>query len=44
MNANVVSASSGTPSTSRMSRRVNPIEPAPIIAILMAIVVVLRMS
>src|SRR5438034_8674210 len=33
VNAKVVSASSGTARMSRMSRRVNPIEPAPIMAI-----------
>src|SRR5436309_232420 len=35
VNANVVSASSGTARMSRISRRVKPIEPAPIMAILM---------
>src|SRR5258706_6567558 len=39
--AKVVSASSGTARTSRISRRVNPMEPAPIIAILMGMLVLL---
>src|SRR5687768_11567847 len=37
--ANVVCASSGTDKMSRMSRRVKPIEPAPIIAILMGLLI-----
>src|SRR3954463_14412105 len=39
--ANTVSASSGTARMSRISRRVNPMEPAPIIAILMGMVFLL---
>src|SRR3954463_3328733 len=39
--ANSVSVSSGTARMSRISRRVNPMEPAPIMAILMGMYVVL---